>query len=372
VTEQQRLAAVRRYEILDTPPDGAFDRITALAARLLAVPVAIVSVVDHDRIWFKSRHGLDIEEVNRDLGLCASCIMQEGPWIVSDARKDPRSLANPLVAGEFGAQFYLGLSLRTHDEFNLGTLCVIDFKPRAATEADIATLTDLRALVMDELELRLSARKATDNYHDELARRELREGHIMALLRELAHRSKNLLAVVEAIARQSMTNTTSVEDYVERFVARVHALAHTQDLIADEDWHGVPMADLARRQLDALVGKGDRLDLVGPRVVLTPLATQNIGLALHELATNAIKYGALSIGTGRVRLTWNLGDGHRPLLWMLWREENGPKVVSPVREGFGTTVLRHITPVAVGGTAQLSFDSSGVRYHLEVPATHVV
>ena len=100
VSENDRLKAVRRYDILDTPPDGTFDRITALAARLVKVPIAIVSIVDHDRIWFKSRHGLELEQVNRDLGLCASCILQEGPWLVSDARRDVRALANPMVAKE--------------------------------------------------------------------------------------------------------------------------------------------------------------------------------------------------------------------------------------------------------------------------------
>src|SRR5688572_15829373 len=100
VTEQQRLAAVRRYHILDTPPDEGFDRITALAARLLGAPVALVSVVDEDRIWFKSRHGVVVDQMGRHPGLCASCILQEGPWVITNARKDPRARANPLVAGE--------------------------------------------------------------------------------------------------------------------------------------------------------------------------------------------------------------------------------------------------------------------------------
>ena len=366
MTEQQRLDAVRRYDILDTPPDGAFDRITALAARLLHVPVAIVSVVDHDRIWFKSRHGLNVAEVGREAGLCASCILQEGPWIVSDARQDPRALANPLVAGAFGAQFYLGIPLRTHDGFNLGTLCVIDFKPRMASEEDVATLTDLAALVMSELELRLSARRAVANYHSELARRELREDHIVALMRVLAHRSKNLLAVVEAIARQSADDRTSATEYAARLSARVQALAQTHDLIADEDWQGVTMTDLASGQVDTHTG--DRHTLLGPPVVLTPVAAENIGLALHELATNAVRHGALSMPAGRIWWTWNLSEGNTPLLRMFWREEHGPPVTLPTRQGFGTLVLTRIAPAAMDGTAQLSFDPDGVRYWLEVPA----
>jgi hypothetical protein len=91
VKENERLAAVRRYDILNALPDRAFDRITALAARLLNAPIAIVSIVDHDRIWFKSRHGIGIEYVERDLGLCASCVLQESPWLISDARSDARA-----------------------------------------------------------------------------------------------------------------------------------------------------------------------------------------------------------------------------------------------------------------------------------------
>ncbi|MEA3075555.1 MAG: phosphoserine phosphatase RsbU/P [Actinomycetota bacterium] len=158
VNEPERLAAVRRYDVLDTPPDGAFERITALASRLLDVPIAIVSIVDRDRIWFKSHHGLDVEQIDREPGLCASAILHDGPWLVADAASDPRTLANPLVAGDFGLRFYAGVPLTTHDGFNLGTLCVIDHEPRAITDDEVATLSDLATLVMDELELRLSAR----------------------------------------------------------------------------------------------------------------------------------------------------------------------------------------------------------------------
>jgi sigma-B regulation protein RsbU (phosphoserine phosphatase) len=157
--EAARLSAVRRYDILDTPPDGAFDRITAVAARLFGVPISIVSIVDTDRIWFKSHHGLDVEEIGRDPGLCASAILDNRPWVITDAKFDPRTLANPLVAGDFGLRFYAGSPLRTHDGFNLGTLCVIDHEPREMSAEEIATLTDLAAVVVDELELRLSARR---------------------------------------------------------------------------------------------------------------------------------------------------------------------------------------------------------------------
>lgn len=157
--EPQRLEAVRRYEILDTPPDGAFDRITALAAKIFDVPICTISIVDHDRIWFKSHHGLDATETDREPGLCASAILHVDPWIVSDAKNDPRTLANPLVRGELGLQFYAAVPLRTGDGYNLGTLNIIDMRPREMTEEETQTLRDLAALVMDELEMRLSARR---------------------------------------------------------------------------------------------------------------------------------------------------------------------------------------------------------------------
>jgi sigma-B regulation protein RsbU (phosphoserine phosphatase) len=151
------LAAVRRYDVLDTPPDGAFDRITSMAARLFGVPIAIVSIVDHDRIWFKSHHGLATTEIGRDPGLCASAILDTGAYVVSDARNDPRTLANPLVAGEMGLQFYAAAPLTTSDGYNLGTVCVLDTSPREVTDEEMQTLRDLAAVVIDELELRRAA-----------------------------------------------------------------------------------------------------------------------------------------------------------------------------------------------------------------------
>ncbi|WP_407341365.1 protein kinase domain-containing protein [Pengzhenrongella phosphoraccumulans] len=165
--EVARMAAVHRYDILDSPPDGAFDRITSLAARLFAVPIAIVSIVDYDRIWFKSHPGLEIDQVDRDAGLCASAILHEGPWIIEDAAVDLRALSNPLVAGEFGLRFYAGVPLRTHDGFNLGTLCILDRAPRTLDAHDLTTLEDLAAIVMNDLELRLENRRAEHDDPDQ-------------------------------------------------------------------------------------------------------------------------------------------------------------------------------------------------------------
>src|SRR4028118_303783 len=120
--EAERMAAVRRYEILDTPPDGSFDRVTALAARRFGAPISIISIVDRDRIWFKSHHGVDVQQIGRDPGLCASAILSSEAHVLVDASTDVRSRWAPVGAGDFVLRFEAGVPLETSDGFNLGTL----------------------------------------------------------------------------------------------------------------------------------------------------------------------------------------------------------------------------------------------------------
>lgn len=160
-TELERLAAVRRYDVLDTPPDGTFNRITALAARSLSVPIAFVSLVDSDHTWFTSRHGSEEHESDASLG--TSVTLSDAAQVIRDAHIDPRTLADPLVAGELGLQFYADVPLLTGEGHNLGTLSVLDFNARELTADDRATLDDLAAIVMSELELRIESRRAAAN-----------------------------------------------------------------------------------------------------------------------------------------------------------------------------------------------------------------
>ncbi|MFF1405392.1 PP2C family protein-serine/threonine phosphatase [Streptomyces sp. NPDC058294] len=159
--ETRRIAAVRRYDILDTPPDGAFDRVAGLAARLFDVPVATITIVDTDRIWFKATHGLDgVKEIGRDPGLCGSAVLRDETLVIPDTLLDPVAADNPLVAGEMGVRFYAAAPIVTGDGHRLGTVNILDTKPRSISQADTATLADLASIVMDELELRLSALRA--------------------------------------------------------------------------------------------------------------------------------------------------------------------------------------------------------------------
>lgn len=152
--EASRVAAVRRLDVLDSPRDADVDRITALASRVLGAPVALLSIVDSDRIWFTSKHGVDIEQIDRDPGLCASAVLRGEPWIIENAEVDPRSASNPLVSGDFGLRSYAGVPLSTADGYCYGTLCVLDFEPRAFSDDDIATLADLAAVASGIIEHR--------------------------------------------------------------------------------------------------------------------------------------------------------------------------------------------------------------------------
>ncbi|MFD3328862.1 PP2C family protein-serine/threonine phosphatase [Streptomyces sp. NPDC058701] len=161
VEEAARMAAVRRYDILDTPPDGAFDRVAAMAARLFKVPVASVTIVDADRIWFKAAHGLEgVSEIGREPGLCGSAILSDETLVIPDTLTDPVAFNNGLVTGPMAVRFYAAAPITTRDGHRLGTVNILDTKPRLITEDDTATLADLAAIVLDELEMRLSALNA--------------------------------------------------------------------------------------------------------------------------------------------------------------------------------------------------------------------
>ena len=169
VIESKRLENLYKYEILDTPEDGNFDEITSLAVKIFNVPIAIITLVDTDRIWFKSSYGLDVDEISRDPGLCSSAIMTDDIYIVEDARKDPRTLSNPLVAGLMGLQFYAAAPLRSQAGYNLGTFCIIDKTPRKLDARESSMLRQLSRIVMDQVELRLQSRLMIKEIHNNIS-----------------------------------------------------------------------------------------------------------------------------------------------------------------------------------------------------------
>ena len=152
--EDQRLAALYSYDVLDTQPEESFDRITRLVRMTLGTPIAVVSLVDRDRQWFKSRQGTDTVETPRGISFCTHTIQTDEPLIIPNALDDPRFRDSPLVTCENGVRMYVGMPLRTPDGYNIGALCAIDTKPGTVSPEQVDVLRDLARLVVDELELR--------------------------------------------------------------------------------------------------------------------------------------------------------------------------------------------------------------------------
>ena len=152
--ESARLETLRQYEILDTDPEESFNDLTRLAAYICNTPIALISLIDENRQWFKSRVGLSEKETSRDVSFCAHAILQDGPCIVRDALDDNRFRTNPMVTSDPHIRFYAGSPLMSPEGFKIGTLCVIDNKPRDLTPEQVAALKILGNQVITQLDLR--------------------------------------------------------------------------------------------------------------------------------------------------------------------------------------------------------------------------
>ena len=205
----------------------------------------------------------------------------------------------------------------------------------------------------------------------DITERKSHEQQIDLLMAEVNHRSKNMLTVVQAIARQ--TASTNPDDFIERFSDRIRALAASHDLLVKNEWKNVELGELVRSQLahfDDLIGS--RIDLRGPAVSVSAGAAQTIGMAMHELATNAGKYGALSNGAGRLEIEWSLRPGCAADIFAIsWRESGGPLVGAPARRGFGSTVISRMAAESLDAEVELKFEPEGLSWWLECPALEV-
>jgi PAS domain S-box-containing protein len=204
----------------------------------------------------------------------------------------------------------------------------------------------------------------------DITERKRAEAQVQLLMREARHRAKNILSVVQAMAQQTVAH--SPQEFLSRFSERVQGLNASLDLLVKNEWQNIPLAELVRSQLahfgDLLEG---RIAACGPDLRITAPAAQAIGMALHELATNACKYGALSADAGRVDIRWRLeqSDGHR--FTMQWNENGGPTVVAPTRRGFGWSVLCQLTKMSLAANVTLEYAPAGVVWRLACPVERV-
>ena len=199
-----------------------------------------------------------------------------------------------------------------------------------------------------------------------------RTQEIQILLNEVSHRSKNILALVLAIAKQTAANTP--QDFIARFTRRVQALATHQDLLLGSQWRSIDFSSLIRAQLahfEDLVG--ERIILSGPPLRLVASAVQSVGMAVHELATNAVKYGALSNRTGHVDIAWHVtrDTGDEPRFVMTWTESGGPPIQVPAHRGFGSQVIKDMVELSLDGDVRLEFAPSGLTWRLDCPVAKV-
>jgi PAS domain S-box-containing protein len=208
----------------------------------------------------------------------------------------------------------------------------------------------------------------------DISKRKEDEAHLRLLLRELTHRSKNLLAVIQGMARQTGRHAGSIHAFLTQFSGRLQSLAAAHDLLVRESWHGASMQELARAQLSAYFGgEMQRVSMQGPAVGLKPEAAQSLGLALHELAGNATRFGALSVEQGRVALTWERAQTPRKeALVVDWREEAGPPVKARRKRGFGSMALERHLAAALEADVTLDFDPDGLRCRIVIPAKHLL
>jgi PAS domain S-box-containing protein len=209
----------------------------------------------------------------------------------------------------------------------------------------------------------------------DITERKRAEEHVRFLMRELSHRTKNVMAVVQAISWQTAKKSLDLGDFEQRFTKRLEALARSHDLLVRRDWRGVVLEDLVRAQLEPFLDSAkERLAVDGPVLLLMPIAAQDLGLALHELATNASKYGALSVPAGKIDIRWTIDNGTASgkHFYMTWRESGGPMVSPQVRKGFGFTVTTSSLSRSFNGEAKLDYRPEGLSWELAAPLGQLI
>ena len=358
--EARRVAALNSYEILDTAREQDFDDLAAIASQVCGTPIAVVNLVSTTRQWFKAEVGLGVRETPLETSFCGHAILAVDFMMVEDATQDPRFDCNPLVTGEPGLRFYAGALLKTPDGLPIGTMCVLDYQPRELDEHQIRTLKLLARQAMTQIELR----KSVADHQAALRAQEQATEQQRLLSFELKHRMKNTLTMVQAIANQTLRAGATIEDARAAFVARLNALSRAQDILTQSSWTATPISEVVQGALAPHGGEGPRFTVSGPELQLSARCGLGLLLALHELATNAAKYGALSNAVGTVDVTWRTTSGE---LYFRWMERGGPPVMAPTRKGFGSTIIERLLAGYFNGTAEMEFASDGLILTLKAP-----
>lgn len=198
------------------------------------------------------------------------------------------------------------------------------------------------------------------------------QSRIMMLMREVNHRVKNQYAVILSVIRETNKRTADPEAFEAQVRERIMALARSHDLLVMANWRGATVLELLAAQTEPFA-LDDGIEMSGPALVMQPNAVQYLGMAFHELATNSVKHGAMSLRSGRVSVSWKVvgGNGGERMFSLSWVENGGPPPSDTGEKGFGTTVLEKVAPMAVGGQAMLRFAPEGLVWTIEAPMRHI-
>lgn len=345
-----RLAALDATELLDSEPEPDFDRITQLASRLLGTPVGLISLVDHERQFFKSQHGLPApRQTPLTHSFCQHVVVSERVLAVTDATADPRVRGN-LAIRDLNVTAYLGVPLTTPDGQVLGSLCAIESKPRQWSEGDLATLLDLGRLVMNLIALRneIKRRKEAEKQHELLAA-------------ELHHRVKNTLATVQAVIQLSLRSAKDLDGFGASIGRRIASLANTHTLLSGRQWGLVSFKELLVTELAPYDGNR-RVVIEGDDFKMASQSAVSLGLVIHELATNASKYGSLSNENGKLSINWTLAaTDNNTVIDLNWVESGGPTIAEPGASGFGSMLLKRLLTGQMNGRFDPQFAPEGLR-----------
>ena len=480
-----RREMIAALKALDSHADPDFDRVARLAATVFGAPIALISLVDVDRVWFQSRFGLPVQRVPIASSFAAATIKpaDDLPLVVTDARLDPRFAENPNVSGAPHVRFYAGAPITVRG-LKIGALGVMSTEPRSKVEEkELAELADL-ALVAGSLfelkdEARVRARTSAELIKEEWRHAltleagkvgswvwDVRSGEIACndilrrmfgvdpmapftaedyltnlvepadveavktaleatfeegvdyvvefrvaathrwligrgrvyqrdgtgkplimmgvnidvteakqaadqtriLLLELNHRVKNTLAMIQSLARQTLRRKPDPQQFIDAFSGRLRTLSEAHGLLADRDWSGIGMVELLHSQIDPLVLETpEQLVITGIDVQLPPDHALGLGLILHELASNAVKFGALSVPAGQVSVSWVETSSTPRRIELLWQERNGPAVKTPAEAGFGTRLIQRSLDKVLESSVELSFLKGGVEARIAMP-----
>ena len=350
--EQERLAALEATKLLDSEAEERFDRLTRLASSALGMDVALISLIDKDRQWFKSTQGTELCETPREYAFCDHAIRKDDVMVVSDATKDERFVDNPLVTEGPEIRFYAGAPLITKSGHALGTLCVIDSKPRNDfTESDKQLLEDIAASVMTEIEVVQQKQLVED---------------LSVVNEELRHRMGNMYAHVSALISMMGRNETDKDMLVRRLREKITTLGQTQALLAAHKWASVSMHKLVETTLKPFINPANQARLniqSGDDFDVSPRGAFIMTLMLSELGTNAVKHGALGPRNGKLSVSWTSDVDE---IKLNWHETLNECQGGDIGDGFGSQILQRIVPMDLQG--QANYELSDTRLVYEVTA----